>query len=285
MVIMKFAYHHSWQANTITIKTFNKEKNDFSSCLEYDSNFDTIKVKPYCSMNSKYNRWVIDYGDVGENVAKSAISIHPELEQIKKYIKSSPSYLVENAVTPDYINLKLRDKREKKIVTIGGIRSQKDPENFAKIAKEVREKDQIITFSWIGDGDNESKKLLIDSGVEVTGWIDTTDVKNILLNSTIYLSTAKWEGMPISILEALACGLPTIAFNCPGNADIIKDRDIGFVFNSNDEAINKILNLLNNKNKIDHLSLNAYSIVNDWFNLERYNKEINEIIKRTEEKH
>tara|TARA_B110000971_G_C19947688_1_gene471811 strand:- start:93 stop:1181 length:1089 start_codon:yes stop_codon:yes gene_type:complete len=208
-----------------------------------------------------------------------------ELEQIKKYIKSSPSYLVENAVTPDYINLKLRDKREKKIVTIGGIRSQKDPENFAKIAKEVREKDQIITFSWIGDGDNESKKLLIDSGVEVTGWIDTTDVKNILLNSTIYLSTAKWEGMPISILEALACGLPTIAFNCPGNADIIKDRDIGFVFNSNDEAINKILNLLNNKNKIDHLSLNAYSIVNDWFNLERYNKEINEIIKRTEEKH
>ena len=86
---------------------------------------------------------------------------------------------------------------------------------------------------------------MIDAGVEVTGWISTNDVKNRLLNSTLYLSTAKWEGMPISILEALACGLPTIAFNCPGNADIIMGRDIGFVFDKNDEAINKILNLTN----------------------------------------
>ena len=83
--------------------------------------------------------------------------------------------------------------------------------------------------------------------LEVTGWIETTVVKNKLLNSTLYLSTAKWEGMPISILEALACGLPTVAFNCPGNADIIKDRAIGSVFNSNDEAINNILNLINDK--------------------------------------
>ena len=205
-----------------------------------------------------------------------------ELKQIKKYIKSSPSFLVENAVTPEYIKLKLNDKRDKNIVTIGGIRPQKDPENFAKIAKEVREKDHTISFTWIGDGDNKSKKLLIESGVEVTGWIETTVVKNKLLNSTLYLSTAKWEGMPISILEALACGLPTVAFNCPGNADIIKDRAIGSVFNSNDEAINNILNLINDKNKIDHFSLNAYNIVNEWFNLERYNKEINEIVKRTD---
>ena len=35
-----------------------------------------------------------------------------ELEQIQKFIKSS-SYLVDNAVTPDYINLKLNNKRNK----------------------------------------------------------------------------------------------------------------------------------------------------------------------------
>ena len=206
-----------------------------------------------------------------------------ELEQIQKFIKSS-SYLVDNAVTPDYINLKLNNKRNKNIVTIGGIRPQKDPENFAKIAKEIREKDQTISFSWIGDGDSRSKKILTDSGVNITGWIDTNSVKNILLSSTLYLSTAKWEGMPISILEALACGLPTIAYNGPGNADIIKNRDIGFVFNSNQEAVNKILNLLNDKIKINNLSKNSYDIVNNWFNLERYNKEINSIIKKTEEK-
>ncbi len=206
-----------------------------------------------------------------------------ELEQIQRFIRST-SYLVENAVTPDYINLKLNNKRSKNIVTIGGIRTQKDPENFAKITKEVKKRDQTISFSWIGDGDDKSKKILIDSGVNVTGWIDTENVKNMLLSSTLYLSTAKWEGMPISILEALACGLPTIAYNCPGNSDILKNRDIGFVFNSNEEAVNKILNLLKDKNKINYLSLNSYNIVNDWFNLKRYNEEINNIIKKTEKK-
>ena len=70
--------------DTYFIKTFNKENNDFSSCLEYDSNYDIIKVNPYCNMNSKYNRWVIDYNNTNKNVAKVPISIHPELDQTKK---------------------------------------------------------------------------------------------------------------------------------------------------------------------------------------------------------
>ena len=71
--------------DTYFIKTFNKENNDFSSCLEYDSNYDIIKVNQYCNMNSKYNRWVIDYNNTNKNVAKVPISIHPELDQTKKF--------------------------------------------------------------------------------------------------------------------------------------------------------------------------------------------------------
>lgn len=205
-----------------------------------------------------------------------------ELEQIQKYIKTSDSLLVENVVTPEYINLKLNFNKKRNIITIGGIRAQKDPKNFAKIAKETLKKDKTLSFTWIGDGDQELKKLLINAGVEVTGWIDTNNVKKKLLNSSLYLSTAKWEGMPISILEALACGLPAIAFNCPGNADIIRNREIGYIFDNNDEAINKILNLINDEKKINHMSINAHRVINKHFNLDRYNKEINDIIKKIE---
>lgn len=205
-----------------------------------------------------------------------------ELEQIQKYIKTSGSILVENAVTPEYINLKLNKIRKRNVVTIGGIRTQKDPKNFAEIAKEIIKQDDSISFTWIGDGDYVLKKHLIKAGVEVTGWIDANNVKKKLLNSTLYLSTAKWEGMPISILEALACGLPTIAFDCPGNADIIKNREIGFVFNNNNKAIKILLSLINDKTKIDNMSLNAHKIINEYFNLDRYNREINDIIKMVE---
>jgi glycosyltransferase involved in cell wall biosynthesis len=205
-----------------------------------------------------------------------------ELEQIQNYIKTSGSILVENAVTPEYINLKLNKIRKRNVVTIGGIRPQKDPKNFAEIAKEIIKQDDTISFTWIGDGDHALKKHLINAGVEVIGWIDANNVKKKLLNSTLYLSTAKWEGMPISILEALACGLPTIAFNCPGNADIIKNREIGYVFDNNNEAIKILLSLINDKTKINNMSLNAHRIINEYFNLDRYNREINDIIKMIE---
>ena len=70
--------------DTYFIKTFNKDKNDFSSCLEYDSNFNNVKVSSSCNINSKYNKWVIDYENIDDNVTKATISIHPELDQTKK---------------------------------------------------------------------------------------------------------------------------------------------------------------------------------------------------------
>ena len=72
--------------DTYFLKTFNKDKNNYSSCLGYDSKFNSINVKSYCNMNSKYNKWVIDYDNTNENVTKAAISIHPELDQSKKLI-------------------------------------------------------------------------------------------------------------------------------------------------------------------------------------------------------
>ena len=206
-----------------------------------------------------------------------------ELKQIKRFIKFSPSFLVENAVTSEFLNLKIPEIKNRNIITVGGIRPQKDPVSFAEIAKKVMEADNSISFTWIGDGDNRSKQLLLESGVEVTGWLNTSEVKNRLLNSTIYISTAKWEGMPVSLLEALACGLPVIAFNCPGNADIIKDRDIGFVFDHNNDAVNKIHSLISDKKNVDRMSTAAYTVVNNWFNLDRNNQEINNIIKKTKE--
>ena len=75
--------------DTYLIKTFNPEKNDFSSCLEYDSNYDNVKIKSYCSKNNKYNKWVVKY-DVpngnSDKVSKTNMSIHPEKDQSYKLI-------------------------------------------------------------------------------------------------------------------------------------------------------------------------------------------------------
>lgn len=61
-----------------------------------------------------------------------------------------------------------------------------------------------------------------------------TDVKELMLISDIFLFTTLQEGMPRSMMEAMACGLPCIASKIRGNVDLLDDGKGGYLHNVND---------------------------------------------------
>jgi len=130
-----------------------------------------------------------------------------------------------------------------RIVTSGRIVNQKDPALFNAIATYFEEFKQF-EFVWIGDGSD--RYLLTAKNIRVTGWLDKESVDGIVFNADMYLSTAHFEGLPFSVLEALALKKPVLLTDCVGNKDLVMKGLNGDVFKSKNEAINKILQFYNN---------------------------------------
>ncbi|GAA1744471.1 glycosyltransferase [Aeromicrobium alkaliterrae] len=96
-----------------------------------------------------------------------------------------------------------------RIVTVGRVAAQKDWRYMVHLKRFVD--DQIgldATWEWLGDGDPEGERELDDIGIDVSGWIDRSEVLDRLAGAQIYVHTAAWEAAPISILEAATLGLP-----------------------------------------------------------------------------
>ena len=104
-----------------------------------------------------------------------------------------------------------------------------------KILKEV----PLTRFLIGGDGEvNQLKKLIkkqrIDKSVEVLGWVDGVARLNLFAESDVFCLPSYAEGLPISILEAMASGLPIVTTNVNGIPDAVLDGETGFMIEPGD---------------------------------------------------
>ncbi|MCB2295198.1 glycosyltransferase [Clostridium algoriphilum] len=70
-------------------------------------------------------------------------------------------------------------------------------------------------FVWVGDG--ELKDKLKADNIQVTGWSDRKEVIRELMDIDIFILTSLWEGLSISLLEAMYLGKAVIVTNVIGN--------------------------------------------------------------------
>ena len=94
---------------------------------------------------------------------------------------------------------------------------------------------------------NLSEKLNISDQVHFIGF--RTDIKELLKIANIFIFTTKREGLPRSLMEAMASGTPCIVSNVRGNVDLIKDDYNGLIYSSGNigELTEKIKFLSKNK--------------------------------------
>ncbi len=122
------------------------------------------------------------------------------------------------------------------VFTLGRICYQKNPELFNQIAESLPD----TRFVWIGDGELRDK--LSAPNITITGWVDRKTALSYSLDSGVFLLTSLWEGLPISLLEAMYMKKICIVSNVIGNRDVIRNNENGYVCNTAEEFIAAIQN-------------------------------------------
>lgn len=205
-----------------------------------------------------------------------------EQKEIQRSIPFRDCHLVENALDFSSIPTPKPEKpckTKKTVITVGQIRPQKGPSIFSNIARTVKKTDQSVEFVWVGDGDPLARTELEEAGVKVIGWVPKDQVFNYLGNADLYLSTALWEGMPVSLIEASCAGLPVVASNCAGNIDVIEHQKTGWIFQTPDEACSQIFYSFKNPETSQSIAKNALDIAKKRFSVDRYYREMEALTK------
>ncbi len=136
------------------------------------------------------------------------------------------------------------------IVATGTLYAVKNHKYLIDCFYEITHKHKNISLTILGDGplrkdlQEQVEQLGISDKVFLVG--EVADVKSYLLKADIFASTSLFEGLPLSMLEAMAAGLPVVANDVGGIPDIIKDGYNGYLVplgekNKYIEALDKMI--------------------------------------------
>jgi len=169
--------------------------------------------------------------------------------------------------------------KNKKFIAIGRLTGQKGFDLLIEASYKFYQKNKDWSLSIFGEG-RELKRLnklishyRLSSHVKILP--PKSNIQEELLNSSIYLMSSRWEGLPLVVVEALGCGLPVVAFDLPANKEMITNNYNGILVKKYDvdSFCNSMLKIANEKDLLERLSNNCkksvqkYSvsnIINKW---------------------
>lgn len=195
-------------------------------------------------------------------------------------IKGKIEYIY-NPITLD-INEKC-DINSKKILSVGRFEHQKGYDMLCKVAKEVLHNNP--EWKWIVLGDGEQREMIealikeykLEDKLILKG--NVSNVEYYYKESSIFVMTSRFEGLPMVLLEAKCYGIPMVSFDClTGPSDIITNDVNGYLIDQDNideisKSINKLVNdvdlrvKFSDNSKFDINKFSLDSVMEKWISV------------------
>lgn len=143
---------------------------------------------------------------------------------------------------PNIVNLnktgRLSDCKAKSMIFVGRLAKQKDIGSLLGIWKLVHQTHpdwELRIFADYGNEDNIWRPIIEQMDAHISLYPPTPYIIDEYLKSSIFVLTSVFEPFGLVLPEAMSCGLPVVAFDCPyGPASIITDEVDGFLIPNRD---------------------------------------------------
>lgn len=204
-------------------------------------------------------------------------------EKIEKITSNNEIVIVENYAEVPKVKPGLEGKKDY-VLFLGEVGKRKGAYDIPDVVEKVVKTIKNVKFIICGNGEIEDiKKILNEKGlneyVEFRGWIGKEEKIKLLSCSKVYFLPSYNEGLPMSILEAMAYGLPVVSTDVGGIPTVVQNGINGFIYKpgSNNEFADAIIKILSDVQLYEKLSVNNYDKVRNFYSLETNINKLNRI--------
>lgn len=191
-------------------------------------------------------------------------------EFFKPYLQDN-SRIILNPINPKYIGVEAPAQREKSVVHHARIVDFKNQPMLLRAFIRVHEKHPDYVLKLYGDDSHDGtweilEKIIADNNagdyIFLMGGSDSLEKE--LPKGSVYAFTSDWEGLPNSLLEAMALGLPIVATDCPcgGPATVMTHEVDGLLIpiKNEDALVDGLNRLIENRELAECFGNNARNI-------------------------
>jgi len=241
---------------------------------------DGLELKDLFSLTQKMFSWM--YTSIDRNVIRMANKITAvsriTANEIKHYYKINRKIeVVGNGVDTSIFSPNKRNKTWdfEYVLYTGALITKKGPPDLIESARLVVKEFPELKFILTGKGPLEKylreliKKYQLSNNVVLLGYVARNQLLELYKNAIIYVLPSYHEGLPTTVLEAMACELPVITTPVGGIPEVVESGKNGILVPPKNpkKLAGALITLLHNKRKRKKLGKNARKTVvkkYDW---------------------
>jgi glycosyltransferase involved in cell wall biosynthesis len=157
-----------------------------------------------------------------------------------------------------------------RVVTVGNLKEQKNHRFLLEAFKELKQENIELDIYGKGPLQQELQQAIDDNSLKVTLKGQVTNIQEQIGKYDLFIMSSLYEGFALSVLEAMALGIPTLLTDIPSFKEQCDDTAAYYKLNSVNDFNMQLLSLKNNQQQLTFLGRNSRKRALDNFTLQKH---------------